>query len=151
MAPPTFLVEADNYKQGCEKVERFLDRTLLIHYDNISCVRVESCSAADKMFRQKVQHLVESNKKNMVTLIEEIQESGFHQIAELAEMKQGFESKLLHTLVHLVDGFIGVDSVLYNLIEDSHHISETLHRKIEQTPNRYWLIHVEAENPQTLI
>ena len=87
----------------------------------------------------------------MLGLIHELQESGYHTLVELAEIKQGYESKTLHTLVHLLDGFIGIDSKFYNLIENSHLISASLRREIKQTPAHYWLLQIEAVNPQALI
>jgi len=40
----------------------------------------------------------------------------------------------------MLDGFIGIDSVFYNLAEDSHWLSAPLRKTIEQHPEHYWLV-----------
>ena len=148
---PAFLVEADSYTHGCEKVWHFLENTILIRYDNIDFAFDRSRSASDQEFWTMVDNVIEKNRQSVIGLIDELRKSGYHQLRELAEMKQGYESKILHILVHLLDGFIGIDSKFYNLIEDSHQISDSLRRKIKQTPGHYWLLQVEAENPRSLV
>ena len=148
---PAFLVEAESYIHGCEKVGRFLDLTPLIRYDNIDFAFGQSCSAADPNFWEMVDSACERNNRTVNELIRELQNNGFSQMTELAQIKQGYESKVLHTLVHLLDGFIGIDTSLYNLAEDSHQISDNLRQKISKQPRNYWLLQAEAENPQTLI
>lgn len=150
-AAPAFLVEAKTYTQGCDKIAHFLDKTLLIKYDNIEFTRDRSCSASDQEFWAMVDDGLEQNRQSVIGLIDELRENGYGQLTELAGMRQGYESKLLHILVHLLDGFIGIDSKFYNLVEDSHQVSEALRRKIEQTPDHYQLLQVEAENPRTFI
>jgi len=151
LTAPAFLVEADTYSTGCSKVDRFLGETSLIQYDNIDFLRNHSFQATSKEFWTAVECGIEKNRQSVLGLIHELQESGYHTLLELAEIKQGYESKTLHTLVHLLDGFIGIDSKFYNLIENSHLISVNLHRKIKQTPAHYWLLQIEAINPQALI
>ena len=150
-AAPAFLVEAKTYTQGCDKIMHFLNKTILIKYDNVEFTRDRSCSASDQEFWTMVDDGLKKNRQSMIGLIDELRESGYSQLTELVEMRQGYESKTLHILVHLLDGFIGVDTSFYNLVEDSHQISDTLHRKIEQTPDSYQLLQVEVENPQTFI
>jgi len=55
-------------------------------------------------------------------------------------LQQGYTTKLLHTTVHLLDGFFGVDSVLYNLVENSHQITKVLQEIIKNEPEQYWLV-----------
>lgn len=145
---PVFLVEADSYTKGCKKVTYFLETTSLIKYDSVTFSEELSCSASDPAFWDMLSSALEKNNQNINMLIDELQESGYNQISQLAEMKQGYESKTLHVLVHFLDGFIGVDSSFYNIIEDSHQISDSLHTKIKQQPENFWLIEGNAENPQ---
>lgn len=143
---PAFLVEADSYKKGYKKVIRFLDKTALVKYDYIEFNPDLSYSASNQNFWRIVGNGLENNKQSVIGLINELQKNGYSQLIDLAKMKQGYESKTLHILVHLLDGFIGIDSSLYNLIEDSHQISDSLRHKIKQTPNNYWLLQVNAKN-----
>ena len=148
---PAFLVEEDSYAKGCKKVIHFLDKTALVKYDRIEFNPDLSCSASDQKFWAMVDSGLEKNSKSVIGLIDELQKSGYRQLEELAGMKQGYESKILHILVHLLDGFIGVDSSFYNLIEDSHQVSDSLRRKIKQTPENYRLLQVNAENLWTFL
>lgn len=154
MAPitvPAFLVEASSYSQARRKVQSFLENTVLVKYDSITFSRDRSCSALDEPFWKMIENNLEKNQRSMAGLIQELEESGYHRLAELGDMQQGYESKLLHTLVHLLDGFIGVDSRFYNLIEDSHRISASLCQRIRQDPTAYWLLQVETKNLRDLI
>jgi len=94
---------------------------------------------------------LEKNRESVISLIDELQTSGYSQLLDLADMKQGYESKILHILVHFLDGFIGIDSSFYNLIEDSHQISDSLHLRIKQNPQNYWLFRIDAKNSWTLL
>jgi len=148
---PSFLVEVDNYSEGCKKVLYFLDQTALVKYETVDFNPDMSCSAADKRFWTMVESGLENNRQSVTALIEELQESGYRQLLDLTKMKQGYESKILHILVHFLDGFIGIDSSFYNLIEDSHQISDSLHRRITENPQNYWLFRIDAENKWTLL
>lgn len=148
---PAFLVEAESYPKGCKKVIHFLDETALVKYDRIEFSPDLSCSASNYKFWEIVDSGLKKNRQSVVGLIDELQKNGYSKIVELAEMKQGYESKVLHILVHLLDGFIGIDSSFYNLIEDSHQISDSLRRKIEQIPENYQLIQINAENLWTFL
>jgi hypothetical protein len=146
IAAPVFLVEENSYAKGCERVTHFLDKSALLTYEDISFTPDHSSSASDDTFWIMVDEGLEKNRQSVIGLIKELQESGYSTLAELAAMEQGYESKILHTLVHLLDGFIGIDSAFYNLIEDSHLLSSTLRQKIKQNPDNYQLIQINASN-----
>lgn len=145
IATPVFLVDTDTFVQGCKKVTHFLDKTGLVKYENIVFNPDLSCSASDPGFWKTIDSGLEKNRQSIIALIDELRESGYSQLGELAEMKQGYESKILHTLVHFLDGFIGIDSSFYNLIEDSHLLSDSLRQKIEHSPDHYQLLQVNAQ------
>jgi hypothetical protein len=151
IAAPVFLVEAKDYTLGCEKVTYFLDNTAQVTYEDITNDRDLSCSASDPKFWKMVGNGLEKNSQSVIGLIRDLEESGYNQLTELAEMKQGYESKTLHILVHFLDGFIGIDSSFYNLMEDSHLLSDSLRQKIKQTPNHYWLLQINARNLWTFL
>jgi hypothetical protein len=148
---PAFLVEVESYQKGCKKVIYFLDKTALVKYDSIEFNPDLSCSASDQKFWAMVDSGLRKNRQSVTDLIDELQKSGYSQLVDLAEMKQGYESKIMHILVHLLDGFIGIDSSFYNLIEDSHQISDSLRLKIKQSPENYWLLQINAENLWTFL
>jgi hypothetical protein len=65
-------------------------------------------------------------------------------LGDLESLPQGYQSKTLHTLTHLLDGFFGIDSHFYNLIEGSHGVSAGLRGKIDSSPGGYMLLAVRA-------
>ncbi len=148
---PAFLVEADSYAKSCKKVMYFLETTSLVKYDSVAFSPELAFSASDHAFWDALSNALEKNKQSINALIDELQGSGYRQISELAEMEQGYVSKTLHILVHFLDGFIGIDSSFYNIIEDSHQISDSLHKKIKQSPDNYWLLKGNAENLRGLL
>lgn len=147
---PVFLVEANDYVKGRKKVMYFLETTSLVKYDNIAFSPELSCSASDQKFWKMIDSGLEKNKQTIMTLIDELQKNGYKQLTEVVDMKQGYESKTLHVLVHFLDGFIGIDSSFYNTIEDSHQVSDSLRNKISQNPGNFWLLRGNAENPSAI-
>jgi hypothetical protein len=85
---------------------------------------------------------VASNRTFAGNLIVELEETGITSLKELKDLPQGYPSKVLHTLVHILDGFIGADSAFYNLLEDSHWLSAKLQETIKENPEAYWLVPV---------
>jgi hypothetical protein len=148
---PAFLVDEGTYSVGCERIIHFLDNSDLVKYDNIEFDPDQSCSALERQFWQMLESTIEKNRQSILGLIDELQKNGYSKFADLSEMKQGYESKIMHILVHLLDGFIGIDSSFYNIIEDSHQVSDSLRQKIERTPEKYQLIQVSAENLWTFL
>jgi len=145
-ATPIFLVEAADYDQGCKRVRHFLDKTALLKYDSIEFSPEYSWIGSQPQFWQTLETGIAANRASVKELVSELKESGFHQLEDLERMKQGYESKILHILVHLLDGFIGIDTSFYNLIEDSHQISLSLSDKIKQDPHKYILLQISAKN-----
>lgn len=77
-------------------------------------------------------------------MLAHLKEEGVTTLDGLLELKQGYSTKILHTLTHLLDGFIGIDSVFYNLVEDSHWVSEELSETIREQVEAYWLVPVRT-------
>ena len=150
-AVPVFLVEAKDYGEGCKKVLHFLDQTSLIKYDHVTFNAETSYSALKGQFWGSVDKALNANQQSIDHLIQELQDNGYKSLRDLAAMQQGYESKMLHILTHFLDGFIGIDSSLYNLIEDSHRVSESLRQKIQNSPESYWLMQVRADKLWTFL
>ena len=148
---PVFLVEAEDYAGGCKKVLYFLDQTSLLKYDHVTFSANTSYSAIDTQFWSSVDNALTANQQSIDHLIQELQDSGYNNLRDLATMQQGYESKMLHILTHFLDGFIGIDSSLYNLIEDSHQITDSLRQKIRNSPENYWLMQVRADKLWTFL
>ena len=139
-----FLVKSSDLSSAWQHVEIFLQKTTLIRYSSVCFDEERSFSADQKEFWDEVDRGVAENRKTVSGLISELELCGHRSLQDLNSCKQGFESKVLHTITHMLDGFIGVDTVFYNLIEDSHWLSPTLREEIITQPNLYWLVHVVA-------
>lgn len=139
-----FLVEAPDLEKARSKVNRFLNSTSLIKYSVVRFNDSLSFSAEDESFWEELDKGIAENRGAVTGFCEELGSQGYKTIDDLRSMPQGFESKILHTLVHFLDGFIGVDSLLYNLVEDSHWVSPDLRQAIKQKPDQYCLIYLDG-------
>jgi hypothetical protein len=125
-------------------VLRFLDRTTLVQYDAVRVVAAESCSGADPRFWPWLEQGLADNQRVLTQLIGELRAAGTKEFSDLPAMPQGFQSKIFHTMAHLLDGLFGIDSQFYNLPEDSHWLGDNLRKQIEATPEDFWLVTVKA-------
>ena len=114
-------------------VLRFLDRTTLVHYDAVRVVAEQSCSGADPRFWPSLEQGIADNRQILERLTEELRAAGTKEFGDLLVMPQGFQSKIFHTMAHLLDGFFGIDSQFCNLPEDSHWLEDSLPSKLRRT------------------
>lgn len=119
---------------------RFFEKTQLVRYDAVHVPEDQAVSAEKPIFWERIEQDMTGNRQVVGELIEDLKESGIASLDDLAELPQGFQSKTIHTLAHLLDGFFGIDSVFYNLVEDSHWLSASLRQEILADPSEYWLI-----------
>ena len=139
-----FLAKAPDFSSAKAQASKFLQDTTLIRYGSVEIDHNKSCSAEHKGFWRQLDQGVAENRKIVAGLIRELELCDYSSLHDLSSVKQGFESKILHTITHMLDGFVGVDSVFYSLIEDSHWLSPSLREEIMSQPNQYWLVHVVA-------
>lgn len=138
------LVSAQSIDIGITQVQDFFAKTLLVRYDKIDIIREKCCRGDDNVFHKYLNDSINANQKTLSGFIEELQKTGFHAVTDLHKVKQGYPSKLLHIITHYLDGFIGVDTVFYNLLEDSHWLTEKTTRAISANPKDFWLIHLDC-------
>ncbi len=146
-----FLVEAENFQSGCEKVSFFLEKSALVNYEQIHFEKEISLPATDDRFLPRMENGMKRNRQTIRSFIDELRTIGYDTLDDLSRMQQGYESKILHIMVHLLDGFIGIDSSFYNLVEDSHQVSNRVFSRIAKKPENFWLMEIKAENPWSLI
>ncbi|MFW5906521.1 MAG: hypothetical protein ACOCTJ_02980 [Desulfobia sp.] len=144
-------MEAPDREKARHKVNLFLEQTTLIRYSAVEINDSLSFTAADESFWEQVDQGIAGNREAVADLCRELSSHGYDRTADLQSMPQGFESKVLHTLVHLLDGFIGVDSDLYNLVEGSHWVSSSLRRAIVRKPDRYHLVYMDVGEVQKTV
>lgn len=122
----------------------FFAQTMLLHYDTVEVVREWSCPGTSTQFWQELEAGIAKNKQIMTGYLQELQDMGCQDIADLANLEFGYPSKVLHLAAHFLDGFVGIDSAFYSLPEDSHWLSDKLRRVIIDNPDSYWLLQVNA-------
>ena len=138
------LVKGDSFAVCCQQVRRFFDLTSLVMYDCVEVVEAQSSSALDVNFPAIIQAAEQKNRASVAALIAELEQTGVEKIADLQQLAHGYPSKVLHVLSHLLDGFIGIDSYFYNLIDDSHWLGTTTPKAISAAPEKFWLIHIDC-------
>lgn len=138
------LVSAPDYQNGRKQVETFFANTLLVRYDKIDVNAEKSHCATDNGFIDALENCLIANNDTLEKFINEFAKTGFKSIRDLKSVEHGYPSKLLHIITHFLDGFIGIDTVFYNLIDDSHWLPENTRQAIRENPDHYWLIHLDG-------
>ncbi len=138
------LCAADSFSMARSYVLAFFNNTTVLCYDRVEVAESGSWSARDERFWVELEHGIAANRRVLSDFVNDLAAEGCREIEALNALPMGYASKVLHIIAHLLDGFIGIDSVCYNLVEDSHWLSDGLRAAIVQTPGRYWLIRVEA-------
>lgn len=138
------LLAGDSFEHCSDQVRRFFDLTSLVIYDCIEARREHSCSGLDAAFFNRIAEAENRNRAIVGELIGELEKSGIDKTAKLQQLEQGYLSKTLHILSHFLDGFIGIDSYFYNLLDDSHWLPPRTTLAIRENPHHYWLIHIDG-------
>ena len=139
-----FLTQADSAENACQHVERFLTGNPLLSYDRLHVLPEEANRADEEAFWDSMDEGLLANRSFAHRMVRHLEKEGVQTLRQLVDLQHGYATKVLHTLTHLLDGFIGIDSVLYNLIDDSHDVSHMLRRSMRDNPSRYWLVRVRA-------
>lgn len=138
------LLIGDSFDHCSEQVHKFFDLTSLVIYDCIEAVESQSFSSLDADF---VDHIVTAEKHNhrmVQELIDELKKANIRKTEDFRNIEQGYLSKTLHILSHFLDGFIGIDSYFYNLIDDSHWLPPPTAQSIHERAHHFWLLHINC-------
>lgn len=138
------LVSAPEYDSACSQVRDFFDNTLLVRYDRIDIRPQESFRGTEDSFDRALRKGVAANRSTLQRFIGEFEKTGFRDIGDLKRVECGYPSKLLHIITHFLDGFIGIDSKFYNLIDDSHWLPEDTAEAIATAPEHYFVIQLDC-------
>ncbi|MBB5348806.1 hypothetical protein JWG42_07400 [Desulfoprunum benzoelyticum] len=138
------LAAGDSFAVCSRQVRRFFERTSLVGYDSLEIREDRSLAGDDPGFAETLAAAVAENRQIVHSLAGDLEKTGIRTIAELSHLQQGYPSKVLHILTHFLDGFIGVDSFFYNLIDDSHWLPEATSAAMSRNPGKYWLILVDG-------
>jgi len=139
------LTTGDSGKQARIRVCHFFEKNFLVKYDRVVIAESRIISGAHPEFWPTIENGIAANRQAVTKFLVELRDSGFKSLDDLAGMKQGYESKLLHLATHLLDGFFGVDTVFYNLEEDAHAVSTRLAAAVKDNPVGFWLVKAECD------
>lgn len=143
LARHAVLVEGSDTSACRNQVLSFFERTSLIHYDKI-IIEEASLTGSDQIFAAELDRAILRNKKILQRFIDELASTGFETRSDLAGVAQGYHSKVLHIIAHFLDGFIGIDSAFYNMVDDSHWVSDETRNQIATTPERFQLLFLQG-------
>lgn len=143
------LIAGSDFESCRQQVARFFNRTMLIRYDEVLISEDEALNGTQPDFWPQLESGLTANRKILQDFLGHLKAEGFSTLDDLEGMEKGYQSKMLHIVAHLQDGFIGIDSRFYNLAEDSHGISGNLRRKIAASPENYWLLRVKGKIAST--
>lgn len=136
------MLRATSFGEACRQARSFFEKTNLVLYDTIEIDEERSASAKDELFGDIIAQGLARNSTIMAKFVSDLKDSGVNDINDLLTLPQGFASKTLHILTHLLDGFIGIDSGFYSLVDDSHDISAKTADEILETPEAFWVLSV---------
>lgn len=138
------LLAGESMDQCKDQVTRFFEQTSLVRYDRITISEENCLNALDAVFFTTLDRLVRKNKETIHQLLAELKTGGLKEVDSIAEIRQGYLSKTFHLLSHFLDGFIGIDSQFYNLLDDSHWVPDNRIAMIRRKPSEFWLISCEG-------
>jgi hypothetical protein len=136
------LVSGTDLETSRRKTFLFFERNMLVRYDAVEIV--EAITAEHPEFWPRIEGGEAANRKALAGMLMELRQEGYGQLQDILRMGQGYQSKMFHTIAHLLDGFFGIDTYLYNLVDDSHWLSRERRQKIAAAPHTYWLLKVAA-------
>lgn len=141
------LLVREGDEEACRKrALNFFAKNFLVKYDSVNIAEDRSFRADHRNFWEVINAGINDNRKILAKLVSDLQESGFEKITDLTLMPQGYQSKTLHTITHLLDGFFGIDTSFYNLEEESHWISEQLDAVIREQPCDFQVLTMECSS-----
>ena len=138
------LVKGADFGTCRAKVLHFFERYELVRYSHIDVLQDASLSAGDPRFEERLQKAISKNQGILRGLIDDLQHEGVQTLHDLSALAQGYKTKMLHVITHILDGFFGIDTYFYNLEEDSHWVSDTLSKTMRADSAHYWLLTIEA-------
>jgi hypothetical protein len=139
-----FLVEGDSLEECSRRITGFLEKYELVRYGSFAIVAEESLVGSSPDFPARLEEAIAENRRRLGLFIAELQDDGINSLQDLASVPEGYQSKTVHTVAHLLDGFFGIDSHFFNLADNSHWLPD--HRKalLESAKESHMLVKVRA-------
>lgn len=144
LARHSILVSGEHYEDCKAQIYGFFKKTSLVQYDKIAIDSSGAVSGDNDCFAEKLESSLKQNRRVLTGLVEELKVAGFEKRSDLPDLQQGYPSKVLHIIAHFLDGFIGIDSAFYNLIDDSHWVSPSTRELLADKPETFWLVPLDC-------
>lgn len=138
------LVSGGSCEDAREQVLHFFKATSLVNYDKIIIPVGGEISATDPEFAEKLDQGLSRNHATLNKFLVELAAAQPTPDLDIASLPQGYPSKIFHIIAHFLDGFIGIDSAFYSLVDDSHWLPENTASQIAKEPEKFWLIGLEC-------
>ena len=140
------LVSGPDLLTCSEHVKWFFKKSQLVRYDSITVDQENSVQGTDPLFEELLELSIARNRETLGELLAKLQNEGCSEMHDLLTLPQGFPSKILHTMCHLLDGFFGVDSYFFDIDEDSNWLTENRKQLVKESPETCWLIRIHAKS-----
>ena len=144
LARHILLANSSSYEECTAQILGFFEKTTLVQYDKLTLDQEGVIQGDDSQFSEQLEDCLVQNQAVLNKFISELGAAGFHSAQDLPTLQQGYPSKVLHIIAHFLDGFIGIDTVFYNLIDDSHWITEETQKMIQADPSQFWLVPLDG-------
>lgn len=144
LARHLILVSGEHYEDCRAQIDSFFEKTTLVQYDRISIDNDAVVNGGNEHFSARLKSGLDRNHAVLAKFIDELETIGFEKRSDLPSLKQGYPSKLLHIIAHFLDGFIGIDTAFYNLVDDSHWVSSKTGEQLTSQPEKFWLVPLDC-------
>ena len=139
-----FLLQGADAAECLERIRRYLFTYDLLRYSRVEIAGDPPLQATDRDFPGRLEDGIAENRRRLQALFDELRQEGVETLGDLGNLSQGHLTNTLHTATHLLDGFFGIDSFFFSLVEGTHEISGQLQKKIASDPGRYMLVEVRG-------
>ena len=139
-----FLLKSADAAECLERVQRYLSSYDLLRYSRVESGDAPPMPASDPDFQSRLEEGMGENRRRLRSLLDELRREGIETLEDLGELSQGHLTNTLHTVTHLLDGFFGIDSHFFNLVEGTHEVSDVMREKMASDPGQYMLVEVRG-------
>lgn len=138
------LCKGIDFKAARRHSENFFDKSMLLHYEKLNISIDKSLNGTATTFWAEMDLGIQANRQVLKVFVNELKDAGYSSLEDFSQIPVGYSSKVFHIIAHILDGFVGIDSEFYNMLEDSHWVSDELRKTITIEPEKYWLLYVEG-------
>ena len=137
-----FLLKGAAADECLERIRHYLFTYDLLRYSRVEFAGDPPMRANDPGFEDHLERSMTENRRRVHSLLDELRREGVETVGDLGDLSQGHLTATLHAAIHLLDGFFGIDSFFFNLVEGTHDLSDALREKMASSPGQYMLVSV---------